>query len=48
MDSTIIDSSINLHVIFTFRDNMTAGMDMMRVIGEKIPHKMAAKRDRVK
>ena len=46
----MIDSSVNLHdiVIFTFRENMTAGMDMVRVIGEKIPHKMAAKRDRVK
>ena len=32
---------------FTFREHMTAGMDITRVKGEKMPHKMAVVSDRV-
>jgi hypothetical protein len=33
--------------MFTFSEHMTAGMDRIRVKGEKMPHKITAKTDKV-
>ena len=33
-------------LLFTFADNKIAGMVMIRVSGEKMPHKIAVMRDR--